>query len=80
MYTNIPSIEAANLTIEMAKKFNLELYGLLDTDLFNLLKLVMDNNFLSSMAVYTSKYQGYLWVPVYQDSWLIFSLTTLKVP
>jgi hypothetical protein len=45
MYTNIPCLVAANLTIEMAKRFNVDFYGLHDTDIFTLLKLVIDNNF-----------------------------------
>jgi hypothetical protein len=45
MYTNIPNMEAAKLTVDMATNLRLRLHGLMPEDMLALFKAIFDNNF-----------------------------------
>jgi hypothetical protein len=58
MYTNIPGIQAAHLAIDMAIKYDIDLYGLLAEDIVNILNVIFDNNFFTFKSILYKQITG----------------------
>jgi hypothetical protein len=45
MYTNVPSMDAARIAVDMATQHKLNLFGLLNDNIMELIRIIIDNNF-----------------------------------